>query len=102
MKCPYCIKVCSGCKEILVAYSGNFNKRKENKDGLNTRCKECIKKTNKQWREEKYFTVYMHISPSNKRYIGLTGKNVKYRWANGEGYRTNKHFYNAIKKIWMG
>lgn len=45
------------------------------------------------------YTVYMHISPSNKRYIGITGKdNVNQRWQNGNGYKGNAHFYNAIEK----
>lgn len=44
------------------------------------------------------YTVYMHISPSNKKYIGVTGKNVNDRWRNGTGYRGQKYFYNAIQK----
>ena len=42
------------------------------------------------------YTVYMHISPSNKRYIGITSQTVEKRWNNGHGYRNNKHFTNAI------
>ena len=45
------------------------------------------------------YTVYMHISPSNKRYIGITSqKNIKKRWENGKGYKKNKHFYREIEK----
>ena len=44
------------------------------------------------------YTVYVHISPNNKRYIGITGRKPKYRWNNGKGYIDNKHFYNAILK----
>lgn len=44
------------------------------------------------------YTVYMHITPSNKRYIGITCKKTKYRWNNGKGYKNNKHFYSAIIK----
>ena len=45
------------------------------------------------------FYVYIHTCPNNKRYIGVT-KNPKpeYRWSNGEGYKSNKHFYRAIQK----
>ena len=44
------------------------------------------------------YTVYMHISPNNKKYIGVTKQKPKIRWANGKGYRKQKHFYNAILK----
>ena len=44
-------------------------------------------------------TVYMHIAPNNKKYIGITHCKPEYRWSNGEGYRRHHtHFYNAIKK----
>lgn len=45
---------------------------------------------------ENYF-VYMHISPSGKKYIGITQDYLK-RWRNGLGYYRNEYFYNAIKK----
>lgn len=49
--------------------------------------------------EEKTYCVYMHTSPSGKRYIGLTGQaNPKYRWVNGHGYKKAGYFRNAIKK----
>ena len=47
--------------------------------------------------EEKY-TLYMHISPSTKYYIGITKLDVDKRWKNGNGYKTNKYFYRAIQK----
>lgn len=43
------------------------------------------------------WTVYMHISPSGKRYIGITSSSVKDRWKNGLGYKTQL-FYRAIQK----
>lgn len=46
---------------------------------------------------EKTWTVYMHISPSGKRYIGITGSSVEERWKNGLGYKTQL-FYRAIEK----
>lgn len=46
----------------------------------------------------KQYTVYMHISPSNKRYIGITSRTPKQRWNNGNGYRNNIHFWRAICK----
>ncbi len=44
------------------------------------------------------YTVYMHISPSGKRYIGITCQEPKRRWQNGRGYKRNKYFYRAIEK----
>ena len=46
--------------------------------------------------------VYMHTSPSGKRYIGITSKKPEYRWNHGNGYKTNKHFYNAILRYGWG
>ena len=41
----------------------------------------------------------MHISPSGKRYIGITSKKkVEYRWNNGKGYSDNPYFTRAINK----
>lgn len=40
----------------------------------------------------------MHITPSGKRYIGITGCSLTKRWKNGEGYKECPVFYNAIKK----
>ena len=44
------------------------------------------------------YIVYLHISPNGKRYYGITMQDVNRRWQNGNGYRNNKHFTNAIKK----
>lgn len=44
------------------------------------------------------FCVYKHTSPNGKVYIGITSKKPKERWANGQGYISNPHFYRAIKK----
>lgn len=52
MKCPFVIKICVRCKQLLVANNINFSKNKVRKDGLKTSCKECDKKYNKQWRKE--------------------------------------------------
>ena len=43
------------------------------------------------------YVVYMHITPNNKYYIGLTQQDVKKRWQNGIGYKT-QYFYRAIAK----
>ena len=46
----------------------------------------------------KTYTVYKHISPSNKVYIGITSIDPKQRWNSGHGYKSNRHFTSAIKK----
>lgn len=52
-----------------------------------------IKDTN----NDRRYTVYMHTSPSGKRYIGITSTSVEKRWSNGNGYSTQM-FYRAIQK----
>ena len=44
------------------------------------------------------WSVYKHTSPNGKIYIGVTHQKPEYRWRNGEGYKSNTHFYNAIQK----
>ena len=48
--------------------------------------------------KDRLWCVYIHTSPSNKKYIGITSKKPEVRWRNGNGYNHNKHFKNAIKK----
>lgn len=47
---------------------------------------------------DKKWCVYVHISPSGKYYVGITSQKPERRWQNGDGYKSNKHFYNAIQK----
>lgn len=45
------------------------------------------------------YTVYLHKSPSNKVYIGITSKTVKERWFGKQyAYKNNPYFYAAIVK----
>lgn len=50
------------------------------------------------------YSVYIHTNKlNNKRYVGITSKKPKVRWANGKGYSNNKQFTNAINKVgWNG
>ena len=48
--------------------------------------------------EDQNYTVYIHISPSNKCYVGITSLNPKNRWDSGHGYKQNKYFWSSIKK----
>lgn len=43
------------------------------------------------------YTVYMHIAPNDKKYIGITCNTLPERWKNGKGYYS-QYFGNAIKK----
>ena len=44
------------------------------------------------------WTVYEHITPSGKRYIGITSKKPEKRWHNGRGYDKETPFGKAIEK----
>ena len=44
------------------------------------------------------YVVYLHTSPSGKRYVGITCTSVDQRWRHGNGYYRNKYFLRAIKK----
>ena len=47
----------------------------------------------------KTYKVYCYISPSNKRYVGITKNTLQQRaGANGQLYKHNTYFYKAIKK----
>ena len=45
------------------------------------------------------FSLYVHVAPNNKKYFGITGKQVKERWKiNGIGYQSQPYFWKAIQK----
>lgn len=46
---------------------------------------------------KKEYSVYCHVSPSNKKYVGISC-NPKKRWNNGKGYIKNYLFWRAIEK----
>lgn len=48
---------------------------------------------------ERKYKLYVHISPSNKRYYGITRLDVKKRWgSDGSGYRYQPYIWNAIQR----
>lgn len=44
------------------------------------------------------YSVYIHLFPNNKVYIGITSQKPKRRWNNGQGYKNNQYMTNAIMK----
>lgn len=44
------------------------------------------------------YYIYMHTSPSGKKYIGQTCQRLNRRWRNGIGYKKNPYFWRAIQK----
>lgn len=50
--------------------------------------------------EDRHYCVYMHISPSGKKYIGITGQKPERRWQNGYGY-LNKNTDGTFKQPYM-
>lgn len=45
------------------------------------------------------YILYLHKSPSDKYYVGITCQGIERRWRyNGSGYYKCKYFYNAIQK----
>lgn len=44
------------------------------------------------------WTIYRHVSPSGKVYIGITSKEINRRWRYGTGYSNCILFQNAIDK----
>ena len=45
------------------------------------------------------YSIYVHILPDGKKYVGITSQDVEYRWQLGWGYVTNKPFFNAINSV---
>lgn len=44
------------------------------------------------------YCVYIHISPNDRVYIGVTCRKPKERWRDGKGYENNEYFYRSILK----
>lgn len=48
--------------------------------------------------EDNRWCVYVHTSPSGKKYVGVTSQYPNARWRNGKGYKSSPAFNNAIQK----
>lgn len=44
------------------------------------------------------WTVYAHIAPNGKMYVGITSKTPEERWRNGTGYKRSHPIRRAIEK----
>ena len=74
MKCPYCIKKCTKCGNLLVANEINFRKKKNGKYNLTSECKECLNKRYKAWRKNNLdYDKERHLkwNNENKNHIKL-------------------------------
>lgn len=43
------------------------------------------------------YSIYVHIFPDGRKYVGSTGNDLKRRWQGG--YRHNKILHNAINSV---
>ena len=50
------------------------------------------------YENDKCYTVYKHIFPNNKVYIGITSQKPQDRWLNGKGYKDINFVGKAIRK----
>lgn len=48
--------------------------------------------------EKENYTVYVHIFPNGKNYIGITCRKPEVRWNNGRGYQNSRFIRHAISK----
>lgn len=47
----------------------------------------------------KTYTLYFHVTPDGLAYVGTTSQPVAERWRNGNGYRNNPRFWEAIQRF---
>lgn len=48
--------------------------------------------------DNRTFSVYMHTLPDGRVYVGMTSQKPEVRWLEGEGYKGNSAFYEAIQE----
>ena len=47
---------------------------------------------------DRLFTIYRHVSPIDRVYVGITSQDVETRWRHGDNYRNSTYFKRAIRK----
>ena len=45
------------------------------------------------------YSIYVHIFPDGKKYVGSTSLDVEKRWQSGRGYKDQKEMSKAIKSV---
>ena len=95
MRCPFCIKKCTKCGNLLVANNINFSRQKQGKYGLNAVCKFCKKiEKAKEYQDNKE-----HILNRVKAYAEKNKDKIEeYRNNNKNKLRTLYKKYNAKHK----
>ena len=100
MNIPYVMKKCNKCGKWLVASTINFHRNKAGKYGLETQCKECRNKKNKQWNEankEKIAKYHKQWQEANRDKVAEHYKRY---------YETNRdkkaEYYKRYKKTPQG
>jgi 5-methylcytosine-specific restriction endonuclease McrA len=98
--CPFCIKVCITCGNILVANEENFSVRGDDKKMLRNECKICKRKYN----DDYYRKNKENISEKGKKYRKenkemLSERKKKYRKENLIHYKElDKLYYKKNRK----
>lgn len=105
MKCPFVIKICTKCKELLVANNINFHKQKTGKWGLRSSCRKCNKSRGRLYynnNKEKYETYREEHREERKKYFNQYYKENKEELLEKQKqyYEENKEFYKKYKKEW--
>lgn len=106
--CPFCIKVCTKCKEILVASEINYNSDKRSKkNGLKSVCKKCIRKYQREERKDyqkKYYNDNKEevLKKRKERYENnkeeILERNKKWKNNNEEKFKDYQRKYQEEHK----
>lgn len=90
MNCPYFVRYCSKCNNLLLVCSINFSKHKTGKYGFKSMCKRCQSKEEKQ-------RHYSNKDKINKRHRDNYHNNIEKEHARGKAYYES-HKEERLKK----
>ena len=105
MKCPFVIKKCTKCGELLVANTINFYKQKGGRWNLSPSCRKCNKLRGKLYyndNKDKYKIYREEHREERKKYLNQYYRENKEELLekNKQYYEDNKEFYKKYKKEW--